>query len=527
MTAIKDAIKNLGFDSLVEAIDDLGDKPVLEALNLDKSTPRKNSFLESTNDEGFTPLVFAIEEGYTDLASALVQAGADPMASNNDGDACLIMAIDRGLFSLAQDIIRCSPPIHGKRILSETSQDGVAPIFLAAEGSESVAMSLIHAGAPLSISNDDGDDFLAWLAENGHIALAMETIKAAQSLSKTETKKIIHASNSDSLDVAFIALEQGNRPLIKALIDAGYDLSSTNNDSCGFIASAIALGQDEIAMDAIKSSKPAALESSDEDSNTPLILAIQNGKIDIVNALIMAGANVCVSDEHSTESLPLAIELGHADIARELLRTPNASRKSTLLNSSDANGVESLFLALDAGMEDLACSLIQAGASLNIHLDKQDFIPFAIEGGHRETCMQAILTCWSKRISPNPLNGSDASGVSAFEIALDHDPFIAQALIDAGCDMSFDFESNGESAKKNAARAGLRIAPDPSRIPSASPKTTPSLAIQSPEPEAAPQDPRLPALIDLARVAAKARANAQEKINAGQTNLPTLSSLKR
>lgn len=272
----------------------------------------------------------------------------------------------------------------------------------------------------------------------------------------------------------------------------------------------------------------AALERTDERGNTALIVAIQRGQADLVKALMMAGANPWTSDENSTKALPLAIELGHMDIARELFRNPKSSRNPHIVNARDDRGTESLFLALEADMEDLACSLIQAGAILNIHLNGKDFLPYAIEGGHHEACIQAILACSAKCIFPNPLNESDASGRRAFEIALEHDPFIAQALIDAGCNMSFDFKSNDDSAKNNAARAGLRIVPDPSRIPSAATKNTPTVPVQTPEPPATIQDPpatiqdpRLPGLISLARVAAKARANAQDKIDAAHVNSAT------
>ena len=100
-----------------------------------------------------------------------------------------------------------------------------------------------------------------------------------------------------------------------------------------------------------------AHDNSDE-SNTALILASQNGRPMVVNALIAAGADVNAANKNGDTPLILASLNGHAQIV-------DALRARANVHATDQFGSCALFYASRQGHCGLVDALVDAGADVN------------------------------------------------------------------------------------------------------------------------------------------------------------------
>ncbi|XP_026104124.1 KN motif and ankyrin repeat domain-containing protein 1-like isoform X2 [Carassius auratus] len=85
---------------------------------------------------------------------------------------------------------------------------------------------------------------------------------------------------------------------------------------------------------------------------TALMLAVSHGRLDMVRALLAAGAEVNIQDDEGSTALMCAGEHGHADIVKLLLAQPGCDASLTDNDESTA-----LSIALEAGHKDIAMLL--------------------------------------------------------------------------------------------------------------------------------------------------------------------------
>ena len=94
--------------------------------------------------------------------------------------------------------------------------------------------------------------------------------------------------------------------------------------------------------------------------NTALIIASLNGHLDVVQALMSAGADLNVQGQHERTALSFASEEGHLEVVKALV-TAGAE-----LNLQDKGGMTALILGSTKGHQDIVKALVAAGAELNL-----------------------------------------------------------------------------------------------------------------------------------------------------------------
>ncbi|MCA9613261.1 MAG: ankyrin repeat domain-containing protein [Sandaracinus sp.] len=101
-----------------------------------------------------TPLIWAVSEGYHDLAVTLIEAGVDLNAKNADGNTALLRAACEGRAELASVLVRVGAQ------LDLTNHDGYSALVLAKRrGHRDIVELLLAAGADRSLRAKGGASF--------------------------------------------------------------------------------------------------------------------------------------------------------------------------------------------------------------------------------------------------------------------------------------------------------------------------------------------------------------------------------
>lgn len=123
--------------------------------------------------------------------------------------------------------------------------------------------------------------------------------------------------------------------------------------ACKAVLNAAHSGEDALKQHL---STGANVDSRDDDGETPLMKAADDGHTAIVEALLKAGADVNAIDEDGQTALMMAADEGHVQIVKLLL---NAGAN---VNAKDEDGETALMKALDENHAEVADMLRKAGA---------------------------------------------------------------------------------------------------------------------------------------------------------------------
>jgi len=288
-----------------------------------------------------TPLHLAVEMGDVPVAKLLLEAGARADVKDATGRGPLhVCAGARGgeaVFKLL---------LAHKASVAAQDADGGTPLHWAAgsfQGAPAVTM-LLEAGADPNAQSDAGLTPLGWalfqrvreparlLREHGAQLNVFDAAVAGEldrlrALLK-ENPKLARAQSRDGHAPLHFAAHAGRIDAARALLDAGADVNASaedvmtplqtaallrnlpmarllrDADAKGDLFCAVGLGEDEAALKMLKE-KPDLARARVPGGLTPLYPAAIWGNVDLVRALIAAGADVNAKQEDGTPVLYL------------------------------------------------------------------------------------------------------------------------------------------------------------------------------------------------------------------------------
>ncbi|KTG46837.1 hypothetical protein cypCar_00001305, partial [Cyprinus carpio] len=152
------------------------------------------------------------------------------------------------------------------------------------------------------------------------------------------------------------SVSHSNFSIVKILLAAGV-CNVDNQNKAGYtpimLASlaAVETKDDMMAVQELFSRGDVNAKAS-QAGQTALMLAVSHGRLDMVRALLAAGAEVNIQDDEGSTALMCAGEHGHADIVKLLLAQPGCD--ATLTDNDESTA---LSIALEAGHKDIAMLL--------------------------------------------------------------------------------------------------------------------------------------------------------------------------
>lgn len=112
---------------------------------------RAGASLETRDNRGVTPLIYACHIGRTGMVSTLLAKGADVSAAADDGTTCLHAAASRGGLAVVTEVLRFVTTQRSHRYsVDQLNNDGESALHVAAEArSAEIVRLLIAAGAEI------------------------------------------------------------------------------------------------------------------------------------------------------------------------------------------------------------------------------------------------------------------------------------------------------------------------------------------------------------------------------------------
>ena len=189
--------------------------------------------------------------------------------------------------------------------------DGATALLWASHWDDlAMAGLLLRVGANVNAADDYGVTPLERAAENASIAMVEKLVRAGAN---------VNSSRTSGLTPLMTAARTGNVAVVEALLDAGADVNAaTAKTRSTALMWAVAESHSDIVR--VLLDNGANSHASTTKGLTPLLFAVRNKGIDVVEMLLAAGVDVNETGADGTHSLPLAIISGHDQFAMFLLR---------------------------------------------------------------------------------------------------------------------------------------------------------------------------------------------------------------
>ncbi|NXX77694.1 KANK1 protein, partial [Urocolius indicus] len=181
-------------------------------------------------------------------------------------------------------------------------------------------------------------------------------ITAFEEISPAVLRHIINMADGNGNTALHYSVSHSNFEIVKLLLDANV-CNVNHQNKAGYTPIMLA------ALAAVEAEKDMRIveelfscgdvnAKASQAGQTALMLAVSHGRIDMVKALLVCGADVNIQDDEGSTALMCASEHGHVEIVKLLLAQPGCN--GTL---EDNDGSTALSIALEAGHKDIAVLL--------------------------------------------------------------------------------------------------------------------------------------------------------------------------
>jgi ankyrin repeat protein len=276
---------------------------------------------------GLTALMIASGEGYTEIASLLIESGADVNAHcYYGGDTALMVASRYGHQEIAKLLIE-----KGANVKARDYYGGDTALMVASRyGHQEVTELLIEEGADVNAQSEWNSTALMLASSYGHTEVTKLLLEAGAdvnaqvnwySKSYSYTPKFFGLSQIKGCTALMYASMEGHTEDVKLLIEAGADVNLQDKDGYTALMCASEIRYTESVGLLLEAG--ADVNVQDSSGYTALMVASEYGCIGVAKLLLEAGADVNVRDNYGYTALELAKRNGVWDIVK-LLREAGA-----------------------------------------------------------------------------------------------------------------------------------------------------------------------------------------------------------
>ncbi|CAH1774233.1 unnamed protein product [Owenia fusiformis] len=392
---------------------------------------KKGVPLHMPNKSGAVCLHAAAKRGHNSVVKSLLQKGACVDSKTKDNYTAIHIAVQYCKPLVVQTLLG-----FGAEVEIKGGKERETPLHIAArvKDGDKCADMLIKSGADVNAVKEDGETALhigcregnlrmvqtlleeaadlTWQSKSGetplHVAVRYCHLEVAKELlshmiqfkSKIDAIMLVNQQNSEGETAVHFAAEliktmvhkeYEDTDLIKLMLEYEGDVNMstklTQETPIHYCARA---GNEDILMEIVKNIQPqklvAAVNKQAKNGWSPLLVASEEGHLEIVKILLQNHARVDVFDEHGKAALHLAAENGHDEVADVLLLA------KAFVNAKSKLGISPLHLAAQNGFNKLIKLFIEKhGAVIDaLSLAKKTPLHMGAQNGQIEVCSSLI-----------------------------------------------------------------------------------------------------------------------------------------
>lgn len=306
-----------------------------------------NPDIRDSSQEANPVLLLASRNGGVGIVRKLLAKGALPNAASRSGITALMQAARSSQTEIASALIAA-----GARLDLRDARRGYSALMHAAEqGNESVLNVIVEAGADVNQADTERGLTALMLAANRLTGFPMLLDLLAAGAD-------INYRAMDGWTALMAAVAQKNNDAIEVLILNGAELLTQTNDK----RNALSIAAESNALKAMQLLADSLRQQNDMQAiNESLHIAARNGSVDIVEHLLSIGMNPDQYNDAGHTVLHSAVLSGKDEVVSTVLQSdtnPNATTKK--------DGHSALMLAANRGMLSTVRKLLNAGADVDL-----------------------------------------------------------------------------------------------------------------------------------------------------------------
>ena len=177
-----------------------------------------------------------------------------------------------------------------------------------------------------------------------------------EEMSKELLDQVVNLADVNGNTALHYSVSHGNFDVVSILLDskvANANILNKAGYTCTMLVSLAVISSDtnRSVVKKLFSSGDLNVRAS-QHGQTALMLAVSHGRLDMVELLLEAGADVNIRDEDGSTALMCAAEHGHMEIVKLLMRHPDIN-----IAAADNDGLTALSVAMEAGHRDIGVVL--------------------------------------------------------------------------------------------------------------------------------------------------------------------------
>ena len=291
--------------------------------------------VKMTDNDGWTALSFAAENGSYELIEFFVEKKIDIYQKTNDGKNCLHIAASKGHFNLCKTLIeKINFNVH-----MVDNKKWTALHYAAQKGSYELMNYFIAKGTDVLLKTKDGLNCLHIAASNGHLNLCKTLIN--------EINFDVNIADDEGRTALYCSAQSGNDELFGFIADKGTNifLKTKGGQNCLHIAAG--RGHFNLCKTLIEKIN-FNVHMVDNKKWAALHYAAQNGSYKLMKYFIAKGTDVLLKTEDGLNCLHIAACHGHLNLCKTLINEINFD-----VNIADDEGRTVLHCSAQGGNDEL------------------------------------------------------------------------------------------------------------------------------------------------------------------------------
>ncbi|XP_071084549.1 serine/threonine-protein phosphatase 6 regulatory ankyrin repeat subunit B-like [Haliotis cracherodii] len=379
------------------------------------------SNINTRGQNGFTPVMIAAFKGHQSVFDLLESKNADLTLVDNNGDSLLHIACDGGYTAIVQHLV--SPSNVNTR-----GQNGWTPVMMAAfQGRQSVFDLLVSKDADLTLVDNDDDSLLHNACYGSNTAIVQHLVSPSN----------INTRGQNGWTPVMTAALQGHQSVFDLLVSKNADLTLMDNEGNSLLHNACYGGNTAIVQYLVS---PSNVNTRGHHGKTPVMMAAFKGHQSVFDLLVSKNADLTLVDNDGNSLLYLACFGGNTAIVQYLVSPSN-------VNTRGKNGWTPVMMAAFKGHQSVFELLVSTNADLTLVDNNGDILLHNACFGGNTAIVQYL-------VSPSNVNIRGQNGWTPVMVAAckGHQS-VFDLLVSKNADLTL-VDNNGDSLLHNACFGG-------------------------------------------------------------------------